>query len=192
RQDAVKWFSGDGGDPWVYVNRPAEMVTFIKRTDDEEKIKNFLRVADLLTSPFGTTEHQLIERGVKGEHFTLNESGEEIPTELGRDEVITTFRSLCAPPQTNAVVSMPDYVEAFCTWQADAAKNAVEPPLHGVQIAEPPQLAQLSQPFSDLQADVPRGRQSLADVDAAVEEWRKNGGEELRALYQEALDSGNY
>lgn len=192
RQDAVKWFSGDGGDPWVYVNRPAEMVTFIKRTDDEEKIKNFLRVADLLASPFGTTEYQLIERGVEGEHFTLADSGEEMPTELGQSEVITTFRSLCAPPQTNAIVSMPDYVEAFCTWQADAAKNAVEPPLHGVQIAEPPQLAQLSQPFSDLQADVPRGRQSLADVDAAVEEWRKNGGEELRALYQEALDSGNY
>lgn len=192
RQDAIPVFSGDGGEPWVYVARPAEMVTFIKARDNEDEVRNLLRVADMLAAPFGTKEYDLIQHGVEGEHFTVTDTGDRASTDLGQAEWLPNFANLCAPPPTNAVVSRPDYVEAYCTWQADAAEKSVAPPLQGVHITIPPNLAQLSQPFSDLESDVPRGRQSLEDVDAAVENWRNNGGEELRALYQEALDSGNY
>jgi putative aldouronate transport system substrate-binding protein len=37
---------------------------------------------------------------------------------------------------------------------------------------------------------VVRGRQSIRDLRNAIDEWRRNGGDELRDFYQRLLDEG--
>jgi putative aldouronate transport system substrate-binding protein len=92
------------------------------------------------------------------------------------------------PPVVNAKVQYPGFVEAFCTWQAEAAQYLVEDLFYGMQITEPAQYASLKTPFEDLEKDIARGRKSMADLDDAVATWTSSGGEELRAFYQEILD----
>ena len=89
----------------------------------------------------------------------------------------------------NAKVQYPGFVEAFCTWMADAAKTTVDPVFYGQQITEPNQYASIAQPFEDLEKDIARGRKSMTDLDAAITTWKSAGGDELRAFYQDILDA---
>ncbi|MEW1909912.1 hypothetical protein AB0442_15860 [Kitasatospora sp. NPDC085895] len=68
---------------------------------------------------------------------------------------------------------------------------AKKPLFHAMQIQEPSRYASLHTPFDDLQKEVVRNRKKISDVKDAVDNWRKNGGEELRAFYQDILDKSS-
>ncbi|WP_114560121.1 extracellular solute-binding protein [Desertihabitans aurantiacus] len=187
-QKAFAPFAGQGGQPILWRGPGASMFSFVKQTDDTSMIEQILASADVLAAPFGTEEFSVINNGVEGVHYTPGPNGVPQPTELAAVELQPTYIFLADPPVVEAKVQYPGFVEEYCSWMADAAQYLQEPPLYGVQITEPPQYASLAQPFEDLEADIPRGRKSLDDLDAAVENWRSSGGEELRAFYQGLLD----
>ncbi|MFT3887843.1 MAG: extracellular solute-binding protein [Arachnia sp.] len=181
-------FGEKGTDVVVWKGNAASILSYIKKTDDEAKIKEMLKLADFLASPFGTQEFQLIQYGVEGEHYTLDTNGLPAATELAQTEVQPTYIFLVDPPVSNAKVQYPGYVEKWSTWVNDTAAKFADPVFYGMNITEPNQFASLGTPFTDLEKDIARGRKTLADLDAAVETWRKSGGEELRAFYQKILD----
>jgi len=182
-------FAADGGTPVLFKGNPANIFSFVKKNEDKEKIKELLAVADFLASPFGTVEYQLINYGLEGVHYTLGDQGLPEPTELATTEVQPTYTFLTDPPVVNAYVQYPGFVEAFCTWMAEAAEYVQDPAFYGMQITEPNEYASLDQPFEDLEKSIARGRKSLDDLDAAVETWRTSGGDELRTFYQDILDA---
>ena len=182
-------FAADGGDPVLWKGSPANIFSFIKKNDDTAKVEELLAVADFLAAPFGTTEYNLINFGVEGTHYELDENGLPAPSDRAAREVAGTYVFLVQPPVVNAKVQYPDYVEAFCTWQADAAQYQQEDLFYGMQISEPAQFAALKAPFEALEKDIARGRKSMADLDDAVATWKSSGGDELRAFYQEILDN---
>lgn len=181
-------FAADGGTPVLWKGQPANIFSFLKKNDDKAKIEELLAVADFLASPFGTTEYALINYGEKGTHYTLDDQGLPVPTELAATEVQGSYIFLVDPPVVNSKVQFPGFVETFCTWMADAAQYLAEPPFYGMQISEPAQFAALNTPFEDLEKDIARGRKTMADLDEAVATWSSSGGEELRAFYQGILD----
>lgn len=187
-QSPFPFFAADGGEPVLWKGAPANIFSFLKKNDDPAKIEELLAVADFLASPFGTEEYQLINYGVEGTHYTLDENGLPVPTEKAATEVAQSYIFLVDPPVVQTKVQYPGFVEAYCTWQADAAKYLVEDPFYGMQISEPAQYAALKAPFEDLEKDISRGRKTMADLDEAVATWSSSGGEELRAFYQEILD----
>jgi putative aldouronate transport system substrate-binding protein len=182
-------FAADGGTPVFWKGQPANIFSFLKKNDDKAKIEELLAVADFLASPFGTAEYALINYGEEGTHYTLDEHGLPVSTELAGTEAQGSYIFLTSPPVVNSKVQYPGFVEAYCTWMADAAQYLAEPPFYGMQISEPSQFAALSAPFEDLEKDIARGRKTMADLDDAVATWSSTGGEELRAFYQEILDS---
>lgn len=179
---------GANGDPVVYKGNAANIFSFIKKSDDEAKIKDMLAMADFLASPFGTKEFQLINSGVEGVHFTLDSNGLPQATELARTELQPTFNFLVDPPVANAKVQFPGYVEKSSTWINETAKFYVDPLFYGMNITEPSEYASLATPFTDLEKDIARGRKTLKDLDAAIDTWRKSGGDQLRDFYQKILD----
>ncbi|WP_275005431.1 extracellular solute-binding protein [Promicromonospora iranensis] len=187
-QRPFPFFAADGGEPALWKGSPVNIFSFLKKTDDTARIEELLAVADFLASPFGTEEFQLINYGVEGTHYTLDEDGLPVPTDRAATEVAQSYIFLVDPPVVNAKVQYPGFVEAFCTWQAEAAQYLVEDLFYGMQITEPAQYASLKTPFEDLEKDIARGRKSMADLDDAVATWTSSGGEELRAFYQEILD----
>jgi putative aldouronate transport system substrate-binding protein len=178
----------DGGTPRVWKGAPADMFSFLKKRDDKAQIEELLAAADFLASPFGTTEFQLVNFGLEGEHYEIDGDGLPRATDAAVDEVAPSYIFLVDPPKVNAQVQYKGYVEAFCTWMADASEYVEEPLFYGKQITEPAQFASLATPFADLEKDIARGRKSLTDLDDAVATWRSTGGEDLRAFYQGILD----
>lgn len=187
-QRPFPFFAAEGGDPVLFKGAPANIFSFLKKNDDPAKIEELLAVADFLAAPFGTTEYNLVNFGVEGTHYELDENGLPAATEQAATEVAPTYIFLVDPPVVNAKVQYPGFVEAFCTWMADAAQYLAEEPFYGMQITEPAQYAALKAPFEDLEKDIARGRKTLADLDEAVATWSSSGGEELRAFYQDILD----
>lgn len=181
-------FAHDGGTPRVWKGAPADMFSFLKKRDDKAQIEELLAAADFLASPFGTTEFQLVNFGVEGEHYDIDGDGLPRATDTAADDVAPSYIFLVDPPKVNAQVQYDGYVEAYCTWMADASQYVEEPLFYGKQITEPAQFASLATPFADLEKDIARGRKSLADLDEAVATWTSSGGEELRAFYQGILD----
>ncbi|GAB2617850.1 extracellular solute-binding protein [Pseudactinotalea suaedae] len=181
--------AADGGTPVLWKGNPANILSFIKATDDKDKVAEMLAVANFLASPFGTQEYALINYGVEGVHYTYDADGLPAATELAATELQPTYIFLADPPVVNAKVQYPGFVEAFCTWMADAAQYVQDPAFFGMQITEPNQFGSLNQPIEDLEKDISRGRKSIDDLDAAIETWRSSGGEELRGFYQDILDA---
>ncbi|MEV0892744.1 extracellular solute-binding protein [Promicromonospora sp. NPDC050262] len=178
----------DGGTPRIWKGAPADMFSFLKKRDDKAQIEELLAAADFLASPFGTTEFQLVNFGLEGEHYEIDGDGLPRATDAAADDVAPSYIFLVDPPKVNAQVQYEGYVEAYCTWMAAASEYVEEPLFYGKQITEPSQFASLSTPFADLEKDIARGRKSLTDLDDAVATWRSSGGEELRAFYQGILD----
>lgn len=183
--DILPVFAADGGDPVLYKPNGASICSYLKANDDEAAIEELLTAANFLASPFGTEEFQLINHGVEGVHYDLDENNLPVPTTLAQTEVQPSYIFLVDPPIVNAEVSLPDYVERRSAWGATNAEFMVEPLFYGMNITEPAQYASISQPFDDLEKDIARGRKSMDDLDAAIETWRTSGGEELRAFYTE-------
>lgn len=188
-QQPLPPFGADGGDPVYYKGQPANIFSFLKKSDDPERIEELLRIANLLAAPFGTTEFDLINNGVEGVHFTRDANGLPVPTELAPTELQPTYMFLTAPPVVNAKVQYPGFVKASSEFTADAAQYTEEPLFYGVQISEPDEYASIGQPFVDLEKDISRGRKSIDDLDAAVETWRQSGGDQLREFYQGILEA---
>ncbi len=181
-------FPADGGEIVYWKSPGAGMFSFIKKTDDTSMIEQILAAADVLAAPFGTLEYQTVNYGVEGVHWERGSQGTPELTDLAAKELQPTYIFLADPPVVESKVQYPGYVEAMCGWMAEVAEHLQEPPFYGMQITPPAQYASIDQPFTDLEADIPRGRKTLADLDAAIETWRSSGGEELRAFHQELLD----
>lgn len=181
-------FAGDGGTPVLFKGNPANIFSFLKKSDDEARIKELLSLADVLAAPFGTTEFDVVNNGVEGVHFTRDDQGMPVPTDLAATELQPTYIFLVDGPIANTRVQYPGYVEASSTWQAAASEFVTEPVFFGQQISEPQQYASIAQPFVDLEKDISRGRKSISDLDSAIATWKSSGGDELRTFYQDILD----
>lgn len=186
--DVLPLMSGDGGDPVIYKPEGAAMCSFLKQTDDEAQLTELLDVANFLASPFGTEEFQLINYGIEGTHYDLDENGLPVATTQAQSEVQPSYIFMAGPPAVNAKPDLPDYVEKRSAWAADNAQYVVEPLFYGMNIAEPNQYASIGQPFADLEKDIARGRATMDDLDAAVATWRTSGGDELRTFYTEIYE----
>ncbi|MFC8191792.1 extracellular solute-binding protein [Cellulomonas sp. NPDC057328] len=182
-------FAADGGTPVLWKGQPANIFSFLKKSDDEDRIRELLSLADVLAAPFGTTEFDVVNNGVEGVHYTRGADGLPVPTPLAATELQPTYVFLVSPPLANTRVQYPGFVKASSEWQQQAAEYLTEPLFYAQQIVEPAQYASIGQPFVDLELDISRGRKSMKDLDAAIETWRASGGEELRSFYQEILDA---
>jgi putative aldouronate transport system substrate-binding protein len=187
-QRPFPFFAAEGGDPVLWKGSPVNIFSFLKKSDDTARIEELLAVADFLASPFGTEEYNLINYGVEGKHYDYDADGLPVPTDLAASEVAQSYIFLVDPPVVQTKVQYPGFVEAYCTWQADAAQYLAEEPFYGMQISEPARFAALKAPFEGLEKDIARGRKDMKDLDDAVATWSSSGGEELRAFYQDILD----
>ncbi|CAI9405590.1 extracellular solute-binding protein [Aestuariimicrobium sp. T2.26MG-19.2B] len=180
---------GNGsGDPVVWKGPAMGIFSAIKKGLGEAKVKEILKVADFLAAPFGTEEYNLVNYGVEGTHYTLDENRLPKLTDLGAAEVQPTYIFLASPAPSVAKVQYPGYVKAYSEWVNTTATFFKEPLFYGMNITEPTRLASIGASFADLEKDIVRGRKTMADLDKAIATWKKAGGEELRTMYKKVLD----
>jgi putative aldouronate transport system substrate-binding protein len=189
-QVAARPFAHDGGTPVIWKANPANMNSFIKKTDDPARVEEMLRIADWLASPFGTEEWVLANYGVRGEHWDPDPAtGAPVSNENGLRYLSAGYRYLCSPNTVDATIAYPSYVEEFTTWMAEATRFVQPGTFWGQRILEPARFNSLQTLATDFEADVLRGRKPASELDALIAEWRSRGGDELRDFYGQAAET---
>lgn len=179
--------SAQGSESLRYAGAPANFFSFLKKSDDEARIRELLGIANILAAPFGTKEWELAGYGVEGVHFTRGADGVPVPTDALKAEHPGVLSTLVTGPVAKYDFGDPDFVREYCAWMAGETAHMVEGPFHGYKIIRPLEYAALDQPLYDLEKDVARGRKTMADFDQAVTNWKNAGGDRMREYYQQVL-----
>ncbi|ANS70496.1 multiple sugar ABC transport system protein [Streptomyces lincolnensis] len=193
RIDGMDLFGADGGDPTPYASAPANIWSMIRKGASRETVENALAAANFAAAPYGTKERMLVDYGVEGSHYTV-EDGAPVKTDQGNSEVINAWTMLAHPAPYEAHPDLPHIARAQVEWQQRMGAFMKKTSLYGMTIVEPARYANLSSQLEQLQIDYVRGNKKMSDVQAFIANWKSAGGDKLRDWYKELLDkngSGN-
>lgn len=182
---AVPYKPANGAEPGMQRAKGAWGYTVLKKTTPD-RIKLILRVLDHLASPFGTKEYELNHFGVEGTHFTRDENGSPIPTELGQVEnpVQLPIKYLCDAPQVLYLPGRPDVVRRNHAWQLKVAPMLVRNPRFGLQSDNYSRSgAAVDQLRTDTIGDIVSGRKPMSAWDDTVKKMRNQGLDRIAEDY---------
>ncbi|WP_179228985.1 ABC transporter substrate-binding protein [Parenemella sanctibonifatiensis] len=172
-----------GGVPVKHLGVPAYGAPIgITKQDSDDRVRELLRVADYLASPYGTKEYCRAVFGVEGVHWTMSEAGPTAVADVNKNEPgMTSYLGA----QSMAVIKGPQEVgqmqlDVANTIMAQGMKNDADGLYNEHAVNARPADTQLR----DVKNNIVQGRQPMSDWPAAVEEWKKEF-EKARELYQE-------
>ncbi|MEU1316525.1 Tat pathway signal sequence domain protein [Streptomyces tibetensis] len=180
-------FGHDGGDPTLWAVQPANIFTFVNKKASKQVVQDFLALANYCASPYGTKEYMLTVYGVEGTDYTVKD-GVPTKTTKGVNEVNGAFDYTGDPAAYIAHPDLPEIAKQQVEWQQRMGAFTKKSSFHGMTITEPNRWTNLADDFEQLEDDVVRGRKKISDVQQAVSDWKKQGGDDLRAWYKKLLD----
>lgn len=184
-RQAFKIFHAGGGTPGIELSPGAGWLGYLNAKLSQARIQECLSVANYLAAPYGSTEFLLVNFGTEGVDYTMS-GGNPVLNARGQKEVAQAYQFLVGPPVATIVKNgFTQVVKDYAAWQAEAVKHAVKPMFYGMNVAEPPQYAAIGQQVEDTMKDVRSGRKPVEAFKSAVETWRKQGGDQLRAFYED-------
>ncbi|MFH9710675.1 extracellular solute-binding protein [Streptomyces luteogriseus] len=181
-------WGADGGDPKLWAGSPAGIFAFVNKKASKTVVEDVLAAANVTAAPYGTKEYMLTNYGVEGTHYTVKDG---VPTknDKGNQEVINAYVMLASPAPTIAHPDLPDIAKEQVEWQQRMGAFTRKSTFWGMQITEPARYTNLSNDFEQLEDDTVRGRKKISDVQQAVSDWKKQGGDKLRDWYQKLHDT---
>ncbi|MFJ5999257.1 extracellular solute-binding protein [Streptomyces sp. NPDC092370] len=180
-------FGHDGGDPALWAVQPANIFTFVNKKASKQVVQDVLALANYCASPYGTKEYMLTAYGVEGTDYTVKD-GVPTKTTRGVNEVNGAFDYTGDPAAYIAHPDLPEIARQQVEWQQRMGAFTKKSSFHGMTITEPNRWTNLADDFEQLEDDVVRGRKKISDVQQAVSDWKKQGGDDLRAWYKKLLD----
>ncbi|HLT60998.1 MAG TPA: extracellular solute-binding protein, partial [Microlunatus sp.] len=174
---APKHLSVAGYTAWVAIKKA-----------EEDRVREVLRFADFVASPFGTSAELLINYGVEGTHFTLKGT-DPVPTEQAKVDKPTGLDYFGG--QASSVLYLPDardLVQQQYDYLAEVLPTGVQNPTEGLHSETSSTTgSSATRPMADLQTQIILGRKPLSDWDEAVDRWRQEAGDQQRQEYLEQL-----
>ncbi|NUT10249.1 MAG: extracellular solute-binding protein [Nonomuraea sp.] len=171
-----------GGKVIMWRNEPASMFAFIKAGLGDARTRELLALANWCSAPFGTQEYELVNNGVEGKHYNV-ENGQVKQTDLGRKEFAPTYMFLSGRPNANAKSEYKGLVQSLWDWENNAQKFLENDPFVGIRVETPSKMAGLAQPTEDKMQEIFRGKRPLSDWKQIVKDWQDQGGNEAREFY---------
>lgn len=182
-------FGADGGAGVTY-NLPGIFgFTAIgsQHEGNDERIDELLRIFNWLSAPFGSEEWLYKNFGDEGTHFTYNENGFPVRTELMDQEEgsLTAYIGGSLQVFWNAEdTSIPPLQQQE---QIKVLEIGIDDP--GLNMYTPTGIAQnatLSQIVDDAVTSIVTGREDMSALDKMIEDWKSRGGDKMREEIQEA------
>ena len=185
---AFKLFAHDGGTPTIALGGGggASIVSYLNKSLTPDQIKELLAVANYLAAPFGSAEYTLINYGVQGADYTV-QNGVPTYTDQGKKESSQdTYQFLASAPQAQFNTGQNSVTQAYTAWSADAVKHAYKPVFYGMNTTVPTQFktANAAQQVTDTIKAVTYGQKTVSDYQAVLSSWKSSGGDELTAWYK--------
>jgi putative aldouronate transport system substrate-binding protein len=183
-------FTASGsGTPSIALGNTAGLFSYLSKGLKQSQITECLRIANYLAAPFGSYEFTLANYGVKTTDWTSSPNG-PVETATGLKNVATTYEFLASPLNVQSVQQgYTDVVKANCAWQQAAGKYSYKPLFWNMNVSIPPNLANamtaatFTNSSGNIMQEVVRGKSTIADFQAAVKSWQKNGGNSLRTFF---------
>ncbi|HWV24026.1 MAG TPA: hypothetical protein VNZ58_07535, partial [Thermomicrobiales bacterium] len=154
---------------------------------DEDRVRELLRILDYLASPFGSEEQVFLANGIEGVHWEYNDQGARIVNDKGRSERSDLVYFMGSLP----VLYYPEDPQIGLQVQKDL-KSAIE-----LGIDDPTQVLfsqtnvdngpQLNQLGTDSISAIVTGRAGVDTLDDVINQWKSQGGDQIRNEFQEAL-----
>ncbi|MEV8565000.1 extracellular solute-binding protein [Streptomyces sp. NPDC051322] len=180
-------FGPDGGDPTLWAGQPGGMFNFVSKKASKQQIKDFLALCNYCAAPYGTKEFMLTAYGVEGPDYTVKR-GLPVKTQQGINEVSGAYDLTGNPAPYVAYPDFPDITRGIVEWQQRMGAFTKKSSFFGLTVTEPTRWANLADDFEQLEDDCVRGRKKISDVQQAVSDWKKKGGDDLRDWYKKLLD----
>jgi putative aldouronate transport system substrate-binding protein len=181
-------FASDGGKPIAFAGPGYIAATALKQASPD-RIKEVLGILNWMAAPFGSAESMLLDYGVSGEDYTLDDHGNPVQTKKGLADAFNTPWNYVA--QHTPVLydpSLPDYGRTLQQAEEVLAPYLVyDPTLTVVSATDASRGTQLKNKVIDATNDIVLGRRPLSDWDDVVKMWQSEGGEQIRSEYQNQL-----
>lgn len=171
------------------MNSPNNSIAAIKPSSPE-RTRLLLRVLDSFAAPFGTEEYLFRKFGLPDRHYTL-QGTDPVLTEVGSSEVCLgefPIQYLADGPFPIYFPGRPDAVDVAYNHLKAVLPTAV--PKFQFGLYSPTQSTKgkvLDSRVDAVTKDIQLGRADLSSWDGVIAEWRKSGGDAIRAEYEEAL-----
>ncbi len=193
---AVPFPAQAGGTPSYFFGPGSFSFMALRKNADSERIKELLRLLNYFAAPFGSEEYLNVRYGVRGVEFEFDPKGNPILTEKGVADAMPwgapTGTPVANPP---AVLFNPNSEEYPKVIQpAELAMHKVGKSNPAVGRWSPTDAEKgtvLWQRMGDGIAEIVTGRRPIADFAGMVDEWRKEGGDQIRAEFEKDFAASN-
>jgi putative aldouronate transport system substrate-binding protein len=175
-----------GGKPAYFLFNGSFGMIVLKKASDE-RIKELLRILNYIAAPFGSQERLLLNYGVEGYSYTLDERGNPTLTEAGRLDTMP-WNTVCNPAPFYYDPSGSDYVKHITSAFKDYDAVGIEDPTVGhYSPLAARQGVTAFQKFGDGITDIVVGRRQLSDYDQLLKTYLSEAGDQLRHDYEESI-----
>lgn len=169
----------DGGGPGVVRAGATSFGYTAFRKADPERLQQLLALCDWLAAPLGTSEFMFRKFGIEGTHYTV-ENGAPVRTDQGNTEVKLPLEYVADSPHVLGPRARAR-VDTQRAYQEQAVPNIVRNASEGVYSAAAINKGgQLTKLIDDAELEILSGRQPIDYWDTVVENWRRQGGDQIR------------
>lgn len=174
----------------LYAGSGLGFFTAFTKADDPELIKERLRIANWIASPFGTQEDRLLKFGIEGVHHELV-NGAPVTNDLFGEERGIAFGYTANGPIPQLNVANPESTDVIHTFQTTTKDMLVDDASLGLYSeTAPTKNATLQTMITTAVNDIVLGRKDATYwTDEVVPQWRSGGGDTIRGEYEKSLAS---
>ena len=181
---------GDGAKGHYWYGNGTFGITAIKKAS-VDRVKEILRVMNYLAAPIGSEEYLLLHYGVKDVDYDFDTNGNPTLTTKGQADAMPWGAGTVTVPNPPQILFDPADPEFARVIQGDQkAMDAVgvsDPSIGLYSNTNAAKGGPLNQAMTDGLTEIVKGTQPLSTFDQLVSDWKKNGGDQIRAEYEQAL-----
>jgi putative aldouronate transport system substrate-binding protein len=186
--------AADGSQGHYWYGNGTFGITAIKQASPD-RIKEILRVMNYLAAPIGSEEYLLLHYGVKGVDYDFDANGNPTLSTKGQADAMPWGAGTVTVPNPPQILFDPDDPQFAQVIQGDQKGMdavAVSDPSIGLYSAtNAAKAGVLNQAITDGLTEIVKGTQPVTALDQLVSDWRTNGGDQIRAEYEQAFASAN-
>jgi putative aldouronate transport system substrate-binding protein len=184
-------FGHSGGKGSYYLGSGSFGTTALKKAP-KKRIEELLRVANYLAAPFGTQENFFLTNGVEGVDFTRNSQGAPIATTKGPTQNALSQGYITSSPSVNVNTQYPDFIKAIHQQEQQLVPLGIPNPTIGLysETAED-RGSDLATLVDDQLSSIIAGRAPISSLSTLIQNWRSQGGEQMRNEFQKSYEANH-
>ena len=162
-----------------FFGRPNFSIALIKKSN-EARVRELLRILDWFAAPFGSEEYHLKVYGLEGRDFNFDDKSNPIVTDTGRAELVP-WGNLAQPAAVLFDPQDATFAQTYQGYEKILAPQGVEDASIGsYSLTNAQKGATLLEGMGGGTQDIIAGRRPMGDYDALLQDWRTQGGNQVK------------